>query len=624
MKTKFIYILSILLFYTASLEASKVVVSKDIGFDSEDNTAFLQIALQETSADTIVIDNVGMDWITGPLRVERNDITIVFEAGVVVRALPDAFDIFESLFRITEKSNIRMLGYGASLIMNKQEYIDLADSEFRHGILLQSATNIRIEGLTILDTGGDGILITRSFLPNSMKNYCENVFIKNCRFSNNYRQGMSITSAKNLTILNCEFSDTKGTLPEDGIDFEPDDQAERLENILVKDCRIFNNFGNALQFALLNLDDKSIDVSIDIENTYMANNHDPSNTFAFAEIAATDNGANGVDGYVNFKNCFIESSEWTAVYVSKTVESYDMNFTDCVFKDVSNNPIALNNPIFLEVTNYYDPVPRFGGLHFTNCAIIYDEDIPFFNLIENAPTSEGLGNVTGNFFIFNPNDAGFNTGQNPENVDITYEYFESISKAEISLTANQLEYLEEDVFIQYQFSSSETQDYPIALTFEYDGDARYALDYDIGRGFAIIPSNTTSIIDTLEILQDTILEGAESLFIGGLDDDCVQFTSNNSLLLFISDMILSSTQDHDVEHSFGLFPNPASSHFLLTGDLKGHSIEIINVLGHSQKVFNEIEASQLIDVSDLNSGLYFVKITNLNDDVVEIHQLVKQ
>ena len=81
---------------------------------------------------------------------------------------------------------------------------------------------MRIEGLTILDTGGDGILVTRSFQPNSLKNYCENILIKNCRFSNNYRQGLSITSAKDLTILNCEFSETNGTLPEDGIDLEPD------------------------------------------------------------------------------------------------------------------------------------------------------------------------------------------------------------------------------------------------------------------------------------------------------------------------------------------------------------------------------------------------------------------
>ncbi len=61
--------------------------------------------------------------------------------------------------------------------------------------------------------------------------------------SNNYRQGFSITSVKDATILNFEFSETSGTLPEDGIDIEPDIPEERIENVLIKGCRIFNNFG---------------------------------------------------------------------------------------------------------------------------------------------------------------------------------------------------------------------------------------------------------------------------------------------------------------------------------------------------------------------------------------------
>lgn len=120
----------------------------------------MQFALDETTEDTIVIDNVnGMDWNTGPLEIIRENITIIFEEGVVIRALPSVFDVFESLFRVNDKSNIKFLGYGATLIMNRQEYIDLADSEFRHGINLNSASNILIEGLAILDTGGDGVIL---------------------------------------------------------------------------------------------------------------------------------------------------------------------------------------------------------------------------------------------------------------------------------------------------------------------------------------------------------------------------------------------------------------------------------------------------------------------------------
>jgi len=625
MENKIIFTLIFIGYFLNILTASKIVVSSDIGFDAIDNTSFLQFAFTQTTEDTIVVDNVGgMDWNTGPLRIERNNVTIIFEEGIVLRALFGEFDIFESLIQVNDKNNITIIGYGASFIMNKQEYVDLADSEFRHGISLNSASNIIVEGLTILDTGGDGILVTRSFQPNSLKNYCENVLIKNCRFSNNYRQGLSITSAKDLTILNCEFSETNGTLPEDGIDLEPDIPEERLENILIKDCRIFNNFGNAIQLALFMMQDNSIDVSITVENVYMANNHHPSNTFVFAEIAATDNGSNGVDGFVHFKNCYIKSSQWSAVYASKTVESFDLNFTNCVFKDVSNDPIDLNNPIFLEMTDYSNQVPRFGGLNFTDCAIIYDENIPFFNLIENLPTSDGLANVTGNFFIVNPNDAGFFVGTNPDNVDITYEYFESIPVSEISLSATQLNYLEEDKYIDFEITRSGNQEIPIAVEFEYSGSAAYGLDYDRVTGFMIIPSNSSSIIDTIEIIQDLIEESVEFLEMSGIENNCIQLGQNSVLEFSINGMLTSIPFENQSEfHIAYLFPNPTKEKLYIKTELLSFDVSIFDSKGVNVVSLKNQTGNVIIDCNKFKSGIYYTTIIDRIHNSSEMYKLVK-
>ncbi len=606
------------------LNASKIIVSSEIGFDPIDNTNFLQYAFGQTTEDTIVVDNVGLDWNTGPLWIDRSDITIIFEEGVVLHALFGEFDVFESLINVNDKSNINIVGYNAEFIMNKQEYVDLADSEFRHGISLNSATNVLIEGLTILDTGGDGILVTRSFQPNSLKNYCENVLIKNCRFSNNYRQGLSITSAKDLSILNCEFSDTNGTLPEDGIDLEPDIPEERLENILIKDCRIFNNFGNAIQLALFMMDDDSEDVSITIENTYMANNHHPSNTFDFAEIAATDNGSNGVDGFVDFKNCYIQSSQWSAVYASKTVESFDLNFTNCVFKDVSNDPIDLNNPIFLEVTDYTNQVPRFGGLNFTDCAIIYDENIPFFNVFENLPTSDGLGNITGNFFIVNPNDAGFLTGSNPSNVNITYEYFETFPTTEISLSSSQLNYLEEDKFIDFEITRNANLEIPLAVEFEYTGTAQYGLDYERSNGFVIVPSKSSSVVDTIEIIQDEIEEATESMLMSVVENDCIQLGQLNSLEFIISDIITSSLEENKFKNQNVLvFPNPFNASLNLEVKSSNFDIKILDNKGLQIMSFKNQFDNATLDLSQLNTGLYYLLIHNNSDGTLSSKKLIK-
>jgi len=599
MTKKIFTILAFILWILNGLNASKLVVSTDIGFDPIDNTSFLQFAFDETTEDTIVVDNVGMDWNTGPLSILRNDVTIIFEEGVVLRALPNEFDIFESLIRIQDRENISILGYEATFVMNKQEYIDAADSEFRHGISLNSATNILIEGLTIIRTGGDGIIITRSFLPTSPKNFCENITILNCKMSDNYRQGLSITSVKNANIINCEFSETNGTLPEDGIDIEPDSPEERIENVLIKGCRIFNNFGNAIQLALFMMNDNSLDVSVTVEDTYMSNNHDPSNVFAFAEIAATDNGSNGVDGFVHFKNCYIESSDWTAVYTSKTVESYDLNFSNCVFKNISNNPIAFNNPIFLEVTDYENPVPRFGGLNFTDCAIIYDENIPFLNLVENSATSDGLGDVTGNFFIINPIDPGFNMGTNPENVNITYEYFDTFPATEINLTTNQINYLEEEEFIQFEIIRTGNENLPVPVSFNYNGIAEYGVDYNRANGFTILPSL--------------------------LDNSCIQLGNDNALQVSINDVLTSVTPNPDLDdQQVNIFPNPTNGLVYIESEWSNFELTIFNSNGQQLKYFKNQNNNFWIDVNQFSPGIYFLEIRNNETNKYNYQKLIKQ
>ena len=389
--------LSVYLFCFQSY-ATKIIVSQDIGYDIADSTNFIQEALN-TVTDTIVIDNVGTPWKTAPLFVNMGNVTIIIEKDVEILALPGVYEEFDSMFRIWDVENIRIEGYGATLKMNKQEYIDLNDSEFRHGFNIGSATNITIEGLTIIDTGGDGILISKSFSPSSQKNYSENITIKNCIMDNNYRQGISIVSIKNGEISNCILSNTNGTLPEAGIDVEPDDPSERIENLNIKKCRFLNNFGNGLQVTTFFMDDTSLDISILIVDCYFSGNHNITNSYAYAEMAFYDSEFDGADGMVTVKDCYVENSEWSAAYFKRTVDSYDILFDNCVFKNVSQDPIEFNNPLFFEVTNYTNPAPRFGGVEFLDCTINYDANIPFLSVFENLATSDGLGNVTGNFFI---------------------------------------------------------------------------------------------------------------------------------------------------------------------------------------------------------------------------------
>ena len=602
--------------------ASKTVVSTDIGFDPNDSTSFLEIAFTNTTTDTIVIDNVGSDWHTGPLDINRDNITVIFEEGVTVRALPNVFGQFDSLIRLRDRINVTMLGYGATLIMNKQEYIDLADSEFRHGIDLNSAINIWIEGLTIRDSGGDGISVSKSFAANSPQNYSENITILNCLSNNNYRQGLAIISAKDVNVLYSEFSDTSGTLPEDGIDIEPFEPDQRIENVLIKGCRILNNNGNAIQVAMEFMDDSSPDISVVVEDTYMSGNHDPANTFAFAELNIDDNGENGVDGFVSFSNCYIDSSEWTAVYISKTVDSYEAVFNNCVFKDISNDPIALNNPIFFEVTDYENPVARFGGATFNDCTLIYDEDIPFLNLVENPPTSDGLGNVTGNFFVINPNNVAFETGNNPANTSISFESFNSFPETTVEISASQLEYSEstDDSFL---FNVQRNTDLllPMAVNLSLSGTASFGQDYNRQPGFVLFGQGVDSVDENIAILEDQEEEGIEVLDIEIASNDCYVIGTNASISLELLDETLSVSSFDLI--SIVAYPNPVEEDFRLVlpqGNYKG---ALMNFLGHKIKEF-EFEPGDNIPLVNYPAGVYLFEIVALDTNFKKVLKLIKK
>ncbi len=589
------------------LPATQLVVSTGVGFDSLDCTNYLQYALGQSTEDTIVIDNVGQDWRTGPLSVNRDSVVIIFEAGVVLRALPGAFGIYESLLRIRDRRHIHISGYGATFLMNRQEYLNLGDSEYRHGISLGSATDITIEGLTVRDSGGDGLIMTKSFQPTSLKNYCEDITVRNCRFIRNYRQGMSITSVRNVLVTNCEFAETSGTLPEAGIDIEPDEPSERIENLVIRDCRFLRNHGNGIQVALFYMADSSRDVSVEVRDCYFSDNHDPSNVYAYCEISASSHPVNGVDGTVAFRNCFVNHSDWSAVYVSKTVDCYDLIFEDCVFKSVSRDTIAFNNPIFLEVTDYNNPVPRFGGVSFTDCAIVYDQDIPFLSLYENLATSPGLGNVNGNFFVVNPHPVTFESGANPNNVNVSFQSFTQAPPSIASLSAGVTAYVEGPAPLRYTVDRTGNGTLPMAIEVDYDGTADPGDDYALPVGFVLFPHQVTSVTDSLAIREDQRTEPLETVRVHLEGSPCLTAGADSSVGLTIGDVVTGMLAPKVGEMQ--IYPNPSRGEVGIRWAEMDWAGEV-SVLGADGRIIQRmpVEGNQVrLNLAGWAPGMYWVK-----------------
>ena len=219
------------------------------GYNPTDSTAALQAAI-DSGADTVIVPYMGPgnDWIVEPIFLTSSNQTIIFEEDVLVKAKEGSFlGGGDSLFHSTGL-NITLSGYGATLQMRQSDYRGdpYPTAEWRMGIRLESVQNFTIKGLTIRDTGGDGIYVGTNTHPG----HSLNVTIRDVTIDNAYRNGIGVISVEDLLIDNCIIRNTNIRYPRSGIDFEPDLATYSLTNVNVRNTIIESNGGNGIQFAV--------------------------------------------------------------------------------------------------------------------------------------------------------------------------------------------------------------------------------------------------------------------------------------------------------------------------------------------------------------------------------------
>lgn len=231
------------------------------GFDKDDATQALQNAI-DSGVPQLIVGNMGSDWIINkPIRLVSNQ-QIIFEDGVVVQAKKGMFkDKKVSLFEAEAIHDFALIGQGnVTFRMHRADYDNrrlYEKSEWRHGISLRDCSNVVVRGLTVVETGGDGL-----YLGASAKGFNKNVLVENCTFDRNYRQGISVISAEDVMVRNCKLNNTAGTAPQAGIDFEPNGSSQRIVNFVLENCEFVGNTGNGVVFAIRELEEP-VSVTLD-------------------------------------------------------------------------------------------------------------------------------------------------------------------------------------------------------------------------------------------------------------------------------------------------------------------------------------------------------------------------
>lgn len=113
--------------------------------------------------------------------------------------------------------------------------------EWGHCVDIRGCKNITVKDCKLTDAWGDGIYLgTHDSKP------CVNTVINNCDIDNNRRQGISVINSDRLIVRGCIITNTKGTAPEGGIDFESNYDTDICTNSIIENCIFDGNSGGSI------------------------------------------------------------------------------------------------------------------------------------------------------------------------------------------------------------------------------------------------------------------------------------------------------------------------------------------------------------------------------------------
>lgn len=232
---------------TESIEASSYGLNGD---GVTDNTSLFQALLGNGNRTIHVTPG---DYVTGSLNIPANTI-LKLDPGVIIRDSGQLTDA-QRLINIRSE-NVRIEGPGATVIANRADY---TSGEQRHGVFIFGAKNVVIDGLQSMSHGGDGFYIGGP--PGSPST---DITLRACTADNNRRQGLSITSARRVLVVDGEFKNTNGTAPEFGIDLEPNAPVDYMDEITILRPHTAGNNGGGIMVYLEKLDTTSYPARISI------------------------------------------------------------------------------------------------------------------------------------------------------------------------------------------------------------------------------------------------------------------------------------------------------------------------------------------------------------------------
>lgn len=303
----------------------------------------LQQALDAGAGGRVTI--AGGVWEVDPGFV-KNGTEVVFEDGAELVANPGGFfGKNDCVLTVQAQTNVTIRG--GTIRMHRADYLAKKDgrvrSQWRHCVNLRGAVGVRVENMRFFESGGDGV-----YVANDGASPCRNIEVLDCFCDRPLRQSMSVIDVIGLRIENCTFQRALGENPQAGIDFEPNNARQRLQGIVMRNCRFAGNARKGINLHLSPLDGTSPPVDFLIENCISV-----SNMTAFG--ICMNGREHFVKGRIVVSNCLFAASLEQGMDISqKPLEAASLKFHDVTVTD-SCSKTPHRGDIQMLTRNFWDP-----------------------------------------------------------------------------------------------------------------------------------------------------------------------------------------------------------------------------------------------------------------------------
>ena len=214
-----------------------------LGNGTHNDTAAIQAAIDSlpNSGGTVYVP-AGRYMIdaTKALRLHSHT-RLKLDSDAELMAIPNGASRYH-VVRVWNANNVEIVGGKVTGERSKHKG---TSGEWGYGINIQGASNVYVHNVRISECWGDGMWIGATGWNSSLvrSNY---VTVNNIVSSHNRRQGLSIGPAQHVYIVNSTFQNTKGTLPEAGIDIEPLTQGP-TNTVRLESNTMSGNHGNGIE-----------------------------------------------------------------------------------------------------------------------------------------------------------------------------------------------------------------------------------------------------------------------------------------------------------------------------------------------------------------------------------------